>query len=211
MSELGYVCGVLCARGHVKKGRNNCVGLRTDNKELIEEFATALRSVCGRDVLIAQKTIGNKTYFITDVYGKDVIGIFDNIGFLPARKTWSPPDIAHHNHDFRSAFLAGFFDATSFVYFNRENFLVSGDSYRYLRVTSVNLEGLTRIKKLLSMDGVESSLRSKKTLHYLTVKGKWRLSSFIVAVPLRTAKRASLLGCVGAETSQQQIPAARRL
>ncbi|MFH0889612.1 MAG: hypothetical protein V1836_00520 [Candidatus Aenigmatarchaeota archaeon] len=203
MSELGYACGVLCARGFIKKGRNNCIGLSTKNKELIDAFAAALRSVCGRDMLVIQKTIAQKTYFTANIYGKHIVEIFGNIGFLPKRKTWSPPDIAYHNHDFRSSFLAGFFDATSVVYFDREKFLVSGNGYRYLRVTSVNLEGLIKIKKLLSLDGVESSLRSRNSLHYLVVKGKWRLVSFINAIALRTQKKTRLRECISASTPSQ--------
>ncbi len=188
--ELGYACGVLCGRGFIKRGRNNCVGIHTDKKDLAEQFASSLRNMAGYDIGVKEKIINNKRYFTVHAYGKGLVAVFDGVGFAPTRKTWSPPMIIHENPEFRSGFLAGFFDATSFVYLNREKFSVLGSGYRYVRVTSVNPSGLEEVKKLLSSEGVESNLRiSKKGLVYLIIRGTWRLKMFSERINLRTQKK----------------------
>ncbi len=188
--NLGYVCGVLCGRGCIKRGRNNCVCLRTKNRILAEGFASSLRALQIIDVIVREKHINNETYFVVNVYGKDVVKIFDDIGFSANKKSWSIPRYANNDKEFRISFLAGFFDATSYVYFDREKCLSRGNGYRYLRVTSVNAAGLAGIKKLLLMEGVPSSLQvSRNGLGRLVIKGHWRLKAFLGRVPLRTAKK----------------------
>lgn len=191
--ELAYACGVLSGRGFIKRGRNNCAGMRTSNKTLAVEFASALRSLRGWEVLVREKYAGGKRYFIVNAYGKDLVAVFGDIEFHPTRKTWLPPKPAYEDQGFRRNFLAGFFDATGFVYFNREKFLVSGSGYRYVRITSVNPEGLTEVKKLLFLEGVESNLRVSKGLACLTLRGYWRLKTFAERVRLRTDKLNRLL------------------
>lgn len=57
-------------------------------------------------------------------------------------------------------------------------------------MTSVNPSGLGAIKKLLSVEGVESNLHiSKKGLGYLVIRGNWRLKKFSERVKLRTQKK----------------------
>ncbi len=187
--RLGYLCGVLCGRGFVKHGRNNCVGIHTRNGQLAHHFAECIRLVRGFAPTIKEKNIDDKRYFIIDAYGKDLVKLLDGLGFFPSRKNWVPPRLANENAEFRLEFLAGFFDATSVVYFNREKFYVSGSGYRYLRATSVNPAGLAEIKKLLAVEGVESNLRtSKKGISCLTIRGDWRLKTFADRIKLRTDK-----------------------
>ncbi len=196
-ADLGYVCGALCGRGYIKRGRNNCVGLQTGNKQLAEVFASSMRALCTRDVVPQQRTRYNKIYFVINVYGKTVTKIFDDIGFVANKKSWSPPRLCTTNSEFRTNFLAGFFDSTSYVYFDREKFSYRGNGYRYLRVTSANAAGLDGIKKLLSMEGAPSSMRV--SLHgpaYLIIGGDWRLKAFLERVPLRTDKKVALSGVV---------------
>ncbi|MBI4177297.1 MAG: LAGLIDADG family homing endonuclease [Candidatus Aenigmarchaeota archaeon] len=191
--EFGYVCGVLCGRGFIKRGRNNCVGIHTRNRSLAIHVASSLRNLCGYEPTIREKTPDGKTYFTVEVYGKDVVGIFDGIGFAPTRKIWAPPKIAGENAEFRLGFLAGFFDSTAVVYFNREKFLTSGSGYRYLRATSVNPGGLREVKNLLSLQGIESALRTTpKGLGRLVIRGAWRLKVFSERIPLRTPKKDAL-------------------
>ncbi len=190
LGSLGYACGVLCGRGCIKRGRNNCVSLRTENRALAEEFASSLRALQTTDVTIRQKTMHNKICFTINVYGKAAVKIFDDIDFSANKKSWSLPGYANNDKEFRTSFLAGFFDATSYVYFNREKYLSRGNGYRYLRATSASADGLDGVKKLLSMEGVPSSLRiSQKGPGRLMIRGGWRLKRFLERVPLRTTKK----------------------
>ncbi len=192
--EFGYACGVLCGRGFIKRGRNNCVGLQTDKKDLAEQFVSSLRNILGYDITVREKSVDGKRYFAVNAYSKNLVAVFDDIGFKPTRKNWSPPKLTYENPEFRRGFLAGFFDATGFVYFNREKFLTLGSGYRYVRVTSVNPTGLEEVKKLLSSEGIESNLRtSKKGLSYLTIRGDWRLKTLSERVNLRTRKKVALV------------------
>ncbi|MBI1971953.1 MAG: LAGLIDADG family homing endonuclease [Candidatus Aenigmarchaeota archaeon] len=191
--QLAYACGVLAGRGFIKQGRNNCVGLQTSNKDLAELFSEALGDIRGWDVVIKKKQLRGKIYFVVNAYGKELVQVFDSLGFTPGRRNWQPPKHAYENQAFRLNFLAGFFDATGFVYFNREKFSVSGSGYRYVRVTSVNAAGLAEIKKLLLMEGVESSLRKPvKGPTFLVLSGGWRLKTFSERVRLRTDKKGGL-------------------
>ncbi|MBI2085044.1 MAG: LAGLIDADG family homing endonuclease [Candidatus Aenigmarchaeota archaeon] len=190
---LGYACGVLCGSGFIKHGRNYCVGLQTNNGILAEHFAESLRAIRGFETLTRKKAIDDKRYFIVNAYGKELVSIFDNIGFFPTRRSWLPPKISYDNPEFRSGLLAGFFDTASYVYFNREKFSISGSGYRYLRATSVNTAGLVEIKKLLLLEGIESNLRTTKGgLSYLTIRGDWRLKTFAERIKLRTSKKESI-------------------
>ncbi|MBI3413298.1 MAG: hypothetical protein HY051_04415 [Candidatus Aenigmarchaeota archaeon] len=199
---LGYACGVLCGRGFIRRGRNNCVGIQTSSRRLAEEFSSSLRGLIGYEILPKAKTISGKEYFTVNAYGKNVVGIFDAIDFRPTRRGWSPPRLTEENREFRLGFLAGFFDATSFVYFNREKFYASGGGYRYVRVTSVNPNGLAGIRKLLGIEGVECAFRTRRGLAYLVLRGRWRLDAFMEKVALRTEKKISLEQAAAASGSQ---------
>ncbi len=197
---FGYACGVLCAGGFIKRGRNYCVGLQTSNESLVKHFAESLRTIRDFETQIREKNIGDKRYFTMNAYGKGLVLIFDNIGFFPTRKSWLPPKMSYENSEFRSGLLAGFFDTASYVYFNREKFSISGSGYRYLRATSVNPAGLAEIKKLLLLEGIESNLRSTKTgLGYLTIRGDWRLKMFASRIKLRTDKKETVKTALGAD------------
>lgn len=200
--NTGYVCGGLVGGGAIQadpKVKRYSLFVESRNKEFIGLFGQRL------DVLfeLASKRYERKkadlNLFSVVCYNKEKILEFTSkFRFKHGAYEWTVPQQCYEDKHFRKGFLQGYFDAKAKIRVRYRKRQKKGQSVRFdkvraIKVSSVNLKGLSEIKVLLESFGVGSTISKSNGNNILDIEGKRRISSFRDRIGFGLAgKRAEL-------------------
>jgi hypothetical protein len=184
--NAGYVCGVLCSGGTIrwKKG-NYWLKLETIDDGFADRFLFMLATLTSGKVRSyqRQRNYRGKKYITNIVIlsgKKHVKSFIERWKVRTGSHTWSVPSLAFHDQDFRKGFLQGFFDGDATI---RLRLRIHRDGRkqkcRTIRITSVNLNGLKQLKKLLELEGIDCVIYPVKNHYFLEIDGKNRVAQFV--------------------------------
>ena len=186
--NAGYVCGVLCSDGTVEwreKYGNYWLALETVDDDFADRFLFMLASLTQGNLKSFQrrKIYKEKKYITNNVVlrGKEHVKSFiDKWGIKAGCYTWNVPEIAFTDQDFRRGFIQGFFDGDGTVRLRlRKHKNGSTQKCRTVRITSVNLNGLKELKKLLKLESIDCVIYPVGNHFFLEIDGKNRVANFV--------------------------------
>ena len=186
-ADLGYICGMLIAKGRINRKRNFYLSIETSDKELLE-IAVKKLSILGQ-VKINKRKRGDFESFLVVMRG-DAARTISSYGINTGRYEWNVPSQAFTLRDFRINFTKAFFDFSGTIKARKRK---NGYKERVMKVSSVNKEGLTGVKALLEMEGIKSVLYKSGKFFVLEINGKTRLENFLEKIGLEKKSKVDLL------------------
>jgi len=156
--DLSYILGVLAGDGYMSYSNQRKayhIGLSAVDKEFVEEFKKTLfnffKIKSSNEFRKSRKKKWNAQY-ITRLCSKEACDFINSIGQFK-KENWKIPEIIKNSDsNIKSAFLRGFFDSEGEI--DKKSWRVGA--------TSMNLEGLKQIGKLLEGMGMRYTIINVK-------------------------------------------------
>lgn len=156
--NLSYILGVLAGDGYIdysNQRRAYHIGLSATDKEFVEKFRKSLFNFFKIKSSNEFRKSRNKKWnaqYITRLCSKEACDFINSIGQFK-KENWKIPEIIKNSDtDIKTAFLRGFFDSEGEI--DKKSWRVG--------VTSMNLEGLKQIGKLLESLGMRYTIIKSK-------------------------------------------------
>jgi DNA-binding transcriptional regulator WhiA len=176
--EKAYLLGVLCGDGHINDQFIR-FEIRKDVK-FIEKFVSCLNSTYGLNYTHYYYKPRNSLicYANSEIICTDLLS-YGNF----KTKSWRVPKaiLKTKNNTHKTAFLEGYFDSDGHV----------GD-YK-VEASSINLNALTQVKKLLYQVGINSKIYSLEKSHLLVVSRKENIRKFKMVVAFSIPRKQQRL------------------
>jgi len=184
--DVGYVCGALCARGHVvwdEKRKHYTITLEIKNDEFAKVFSERISHIVPKVIMLNLKKTYRGRMYITNViriYGKEVIrNLFNENKLKVGCRDWKVPPRAYKDERFRKGFLQGYFDGDGHVNVRLRKHKNGKLQRRWsIKATSANKDGLIEIKKLLYLEGVKSYVYQTGNYFVVEIDGKTNVMLF---------------------------------
>jgi len=171
--DVGYVCGVLYAGGVISlnaKYGNYLISFETRKKCLADVFLSYLNTFAIKKAKIRVKKRGDKRGFVVSLYSKPDVEFFKELGLVSNGKKHIPP-LCRENDVFRRFFLRGVLDSKATIQVR----VSQGKKRVCLRMFSVNLDFLEKIRELFLLEGIKSVVYRSGVCYCLEISGKTRL------------------------------------
>jgi len=186
-ADLGYICGMLVAKGRINRKGDFYLSLETSDKEILE---TATKKLSLLDqIKVNRRKRGSFESFLIIVRGNGV-KIIDSYHLSTGRHEWNVPSQTFTSRDFRVSFLKAFFDFSGTIKVRKR---IGGQKERVMKVSSINQEGLNNIKMLLNMEGIKSMIYKSGKGFVLEINGKKNLENFLEKIGLEKESKKELL------------------
>jgi hypothetical protein len=171
--ELGYISGMLAAKGHINIKKDFYISIETSDLELVE-IAKRFLSLFG-NIKITQKERGGLKTFLVMLRGNGAKHIASH-EIITGRREWNVPPQAFTSEEFRIGFLRAFFDFSGTI---KARLRKSGQKERVMKVSSINEKGLKHIKALLELEGIKAMVYKSCKSYVLEINGKNNLEIFL--------------------------------
>lgn len=157
-SDLSYILGVLAGDGYMDYSNQRKayhIGLSTVDKEFVDEFSKSLfnffKIKSSNEFRKSRKKKWNAQY-ITRLCSKEACDFINSIGQFK-KENWKIPEIIKNSDsNIKIAFLRGFFDSEGEI--DKKSCRVGA--------TSMNLNGLVEIKRMLEDFGIRNTIIKRK-------------------------------------------------
>lgn len=158
--DLAYILGVLAGDGYMDyndKRRTHSIGLSAIDKEFVEKFRETLFNFfkirSSQEFRKSRREKWNDQY-VTRLCSKEACDFINSIGQFK-KGNWLVPDmIKNADTEIKSAFIKGFFDSEGEI----------DKQIGRVGATSINLEGLEEIKKILESMGIRNTIIKRKDI-----------------------------------------------
>ncbi|MBI2675397.1 MAG: hypothetical protein HYX24_02995 [Candidatus Aenigmarchaeota archaeon] len=199
----GYVCGALCSRGFIvwnKKYSNYCIALETGDEGFAKMF---YENLAGFSKKLPKMGLNKRHYkgslrqtTTVKLWGKKHVKLLaEKWGLRTGRDRWQVPEAAFRDEAFGKGFLKGFFDGRGNMHVRifREKGTGKVKKSRSIRISSVNKNGIERIKILLNQEGIKALLYQSLGNTIMEIHGKANLQQFEAVVGFSMPERQAIL------------------
>jgi hypothetical protein len=186
-ADLGYVCGMLAAKGRINRKRDLYLSVETSDKELLE---IALKKLSTLGQIRVNKRNRNGFESFLAVLRGNAVKVVISYDMNTGRHEWNVPSQAFTSKEFRINFIKAFFDFSGTIKARKRN---NGQKERVMKVSSINQEGLKNIKSLLEIEGVKSIFYKSGKNFVLEINGKNNLEIFLEKIGLEKQSKKELI------------------
>lgn len=182
--EWGYLIGVMCSDASKVRDWPRCRGfsMGVKDKEFTELLVQTVKRITGHQYSISSRLNRKTTLWCTSITHTHLSNIIDSLG-CTGTEHWQVPTVVFWNEDIAKGFINGYFDGDGSV--------IPTEWMPYLSFSSINLDGLQQIQRLLANLGIGSSLNSSLGYHKLLVRRKCDVLTYwrVIGITLNRKKQ----------------------
>jgi intein-encoded DNA endonuclease-like protein len=187
-----YILGVLCGDGwsyynNVSPKQTYQVGLDATDKDFVNKFSNCLYIVYGLNAKRTKRKKRNAKWqiiFVSRICSKKVCDDLLSYGVFKTKIWRIPKVIFNSKSSIQCSFLKGFFDSEGSVSKNDKR--ITG--------TSSNFEGLSDVKKLLTMLNIDSRITISRSIYYnLNITGRRSIEKFLSLISFSIKRKSKRL------------------